>query len=286
MGILLGLLSACFWGLADFLAARVSRRSGAYRTLFYAQLIGWSALSVLLLPQNQLPSASLGIWLLAVLLGLLNVIGSLAFYRALQIGIVSLVSPIASSFAAVTMILALIGGERPSAIQLAGLVLTLISVVSIGRLSQARSNTQSIETSESSKGLGLAVLAALCFGFAMWLFDWTVPALGTIWPTWIVRLIAMLLLAAFAPTFNQPLDLPNKSLWPMLLAIGLIDTSAFLIYSLAITTAFTSVVAVLSSLFSVVTVVLAQLLLRERLSRAQWLALIGIFSGVGLISLP
>jgi drug/metabolite transporter (DMT)-like permease len=72
----------------------------------------------------------------------------------------------------------------------------------------------------------------------------------------------------------------------MLLAVGLLDTSAFLIYSIAITTTFTSIAAVLSSLFSVVTVVLAQLLLRERLSRAQWLALIGIFSGVGLISLP
>ncbi len=120
----------------------------------------------------------------------------------------------------------------------------------------------------------------------MWLFDWTVPILGTIWPTWIIRLVALLLLGALAPVFGQKLSGPVRSLWPMLVAVGLLDTSAFLIYSLAITTAFTSVVAVLSSLFSVVTVVLAQVLLRERLSRAQWLALIGVFSGVGLISLP
>jgi drug/metabolite transporter (DMT)-like permease len=285
MGIFLGLMAACFWGLADFFAARVSRASGAYRTLFYAQLIGWSALSLLLLSQGRLPAATLEIWLLAGLLGLLNVVGSLAFYRALQIGIVSLVSPIASSFAAVTMILALIGGERPGAIQLAGLVLTLISVVSIGCLSQGAS-AGSREMSRAATGLGLAVLAALCFGFAMWLFDWTVPTLGTLWPTWIVRLVAILLLGTFAPVFRQSLDLLAKPLWPMLLAIGLIDTSAFLAYSFAITTTFTSVAAVLSSVFSVFTVVLAQLLLRERLHPAQWLALVGLFSGVGLVSLP
>lgn len=285
MGTFLGLLAACFWGLADFFAARVSRASGAYRTLFYAQLIGWSALSFLLLSQGRLPAATLEVWLLAGLLGLLNVVGSLAFYRALQVGIVSLVSPIASSFAAVTMVLALVEGERPGAIQLAGLALTLISVISIGRLSAGRT-TRSEAIPSSSEGLGLAVLAALCFGFAMWLFDWTVPVMGTLWPTWIVRLVAMLLLGAFAPAFGQPLTLLTRSLWPMLLAIGLLDTGAFLVYSLAITMTFTSIVVVLSSLFSVFTVILAQLLLRERLSRAQWLALIGVFSGIGLISLP
>jgi uncharacterized membrane protein len=155
MGILLGLLSACFWGLADFLAARVSRQSGAYRTLFYAQLIGWSALSFLLMPQGRFPVASLQIWLLAGLLGLLNAIGSLAFYRALQIGLVSLVSPIASGFAAVTMVLALLWGERPGAIQLIGLVLTLVSVVSIARLSGAGNPRSPEGTKVPNRGLGL-----------------------------------------------------------------------------------------------------------------------------------
>src|SRR6266705_776488 len=101
MGIILGLSAALFWGTADFLVRYSTRIIGTYRTLFYMQFIGLACLSIFLVASGEFARLAARIswqwWILAILTALLNVISALALYRSFEIGVLTIVSPIAAS---------------------------------------------------------------------------------------------------------------------------------------------------------------------------------------------
>ena len=115
MGIILGLLAAITWGAADFCARYASHRMGAYLTLFFMQFVGLIGLGFYLLGSGQLQfqvmHTSWQPWIWALLAVALNIVSSLALYRAFVVGSLVLVSPIAASYAAVTVVLAFLSGE-------------------------------------------------------------------------------------------------------------------------------------------------------------------------------
>ena len=106
MGIILCLLSAIFWGAADFFARYATQRIGTYRTLLYMQFFGLVGLSIYLLATGAFsrfaPTDShyWQPWVWALLAAVLNVFSSLALYRAFEIGVLTVVSPIAASSSA------------------------------------------------------------------------------------------------------------------------------------------------------------------------------------------
>jgi uncharacterized membrane protein len=118
MGIFLGLTAAISLGIADFLVRFSTKMVGTYRTLFYMQLLGLIGLSIYGGASGLLPgrgtSTSWQTWIWAGAVVLLNVLSSLAFYRSLQIGIVSIVSPIAAGYAAIIVLLSLLTGSSLS----------------------------------------------------------------------------------------------------------------------------------------------------------------------------
>ncbi|HYX48369.1 MAG TPA: EamA family transporter, partial [Ktedonobacteraceae bacterium] len=132
MGIILGLSAAFFWGTADFLVRCTTRIIGAYRTLFYMQFIGLACLSIYLVASGELARQLAHInwqwWFLAFITALLNVISALALYRAFEIGVLAVVSPIAASSTALTVVLAIISGEMISRARGIGITAALIGV--------------------------------------------------------------------------------------------------------------------------------------------------------------
>ena len=118
MGIILGLSAALFWGTADFLVRYSTRIIGTYRTLFFMQFIGLTCLSVYLAATKDfmrlVDTISWQWWILAILTALLNVISALALYRSFEIGVLAIVSPVAASSTALTVVLAIISVEMIS----------------------------------------------------------------------------------------------------------------------------------------------------------------------------
>ncbi|HWZ17575.1 MAG TPA: hypothetical protein VNW73_02145, partial [Ktedonobacteraceae bacterium] len=112
MGIFLGLSAALFWGTADFLVRYSTRIIGTYRTLFFMQFIGLACLSVYLAATGDFMRLAATIswqwWILAVLVALLNVVSAFSLYRAFEVGVLAIVSPIAASSSALTVLLAII----------------------------------------------------------------------------------------------------------------------------------------------------------------------------------
>src|SRR6185437_6700344 len=126
-GIAFGLVAALCWGVADFCARGSSRTGGTFLTLFYVEIIATFGLLLLALPFGLISfaHAAMGIVALAILINLAILGGAALLYRAFAIGTLSLVSPIAASFAAITALLSLLTGERANPLQLVGIVLTV-----------------------------------------------------------------------------------------------------------------------------------------------------------------
>ncbi|MFZ0884728.1 MAG: DMT family transporter [Candidatus Acidiferrales bacterium] len=304
LAILLGLTGAFSWGAADFAARFASRRVGAYRTLFFMQFFGFLALSVYLKWTIGFSGVAPGWrpWVMAIAAGILNMVGSLALYHSFEIGTMSIVGPVSSSYPALTVALSLLSGERIHALRAAGLAVTLVGVIlaATSFAPQAKSAAATAvapagsataaggETAHAhlSKGVGWAIFAALAFGVMFWFLGfYVVPLVGSAVSVWVMRLTALVSLAVVAAPVGQSIRLPRGGVWWLLLAVGVLDTAAFVANNAGLSTGQVSVVSVLASLYGAVTVLLSWIFLRERLERSQWLGIVLIFAGVVMVSI-
>jgi drug/metabolite transporter (DMT)-like permease len=289
LAIILGLTGALCWGGADFAARFASRRVGAYRTLFFMQFFGFIALSVYLKFRGGFFD---GIapgwhpWALAALAGVINMIASLSLYYSFQIGVMSIVAPVSSAYPALTVTLAIVRGERITALRGVGLAITLVGVILAATTFTPSTGDSAKETAHLTKGVGWAILAALGFGVLFWFLGfYVVPAVGPAISVWVIRLTCFSVLAVAAVPAHQSLKLPSGSVWWLLAAIGFLDTAAFVANNAGLHTGQVSVVSVLASLYGAVTVLLAWISLRENLERSQWFGIILIFVGIVLVSI-
>src|SRR5271168_3790060 len=302
LAIILGLTGAFCWGAADFAARFASRRVGAYRTLFFMQFFGFVALSVYL---KFTGGFSRGIapgwqpWAMAVAAGLLNMLASLALYHSFEHGTLSIVGPVSSSYPALTVALSFLSGERIHAVRATGLAVTLLGVIlaatsfAQAKTAAAAENSEHVPANHPehsrahlSTGVGWAICAALGFGVLFWFLGFhVVPAVGSAVSVWVMRLTALVALAVASAPAGQTLRLPRGGVWWLLLAVGILDTAAFVVNNAGLSTGQVSVVSVLASLYGAITVLLAWIFLRERLERSQWLGIVLIFIGIVLVSL-
>lgn len=292
MGIILGLAGAVCWGVADFVARFSSRRVGAYRTLLFMQVFGFLGLSVYLQWTHAFARVSTHgwqPWAFGAVAGLLNMIASLALYYSFQIGVMSVVAPVSSSYPALTVALALLSGEHLQALRGVGLAVTLVGVVlastSFAADSGQASSSSSHPHAHLAKGVVWAIVAAVGFGVLFWFLGFhVVPVLGSVISVWMIRLTSFTVLVLAAAPVRQSIAPPHGSVWWLLLGVGLLDTAAFVFNNAGLHTGQVSVVSVLASLYGAVTVVLSWIFLRERLERSQWLGIMLIFAGIVLVS--
>lgn len=230
-------------------------------------------------------------WALAAIAGLLNVAASLALYHSFEVGTLSIVGPVSSSYPALTVMLSLLSGEHIHAMRGTGLAITLVGVIfastSFTTLRRKTDQADSgLPVGHLSKGVGWAITAALGFGVMFWFLGFHVlPAMGAPTSVWVMRLTSIAALAVVAAPASQSLALPRGIVWWGLFAAGILDTSAFLANNAGMQLGQISVVSVLASLYGAVTVLLAWIFLRERLKLNQWFGIVMIFVGIILVSL-
>ena len=256
MAALLALAGALGWGVGDFLGGIASRRLAVLTVLVISQTVGlvgvyvWVVLGGDPFPgvAELLPAAAAGVAALA---------GLAALYRGFALGAMGIVAPISAASPIVPLSVDAAHGDVPSTAQWfgVGLVLTGIVVLSWEPAEDGRTRI--------AAGAGLAIVAALAFGLFFVGIDagadesaaWAVAAART--ASVPVAVIAALLTAT---ALTAP-----RHLLPLVVAVGVFDTGANVSVAAATTRGAVGIVAVLSSLYPVVTVVLAWLVLGERL---------------------
>src|SRR5437588_4306681 len=289
MGILLGLLTALTWGGADFIARFATHRIGALRSMLYMQLIGFVTLTIslpLLGGWGHLTDGSgWQPWAWGFLAGFFNAMAGLGFYRAFEIGKMAVVAPLSASYPALTLLLSWMSGERVSAVRIARIICTLVGVVVVAGGEKTPDENDAEAVRRSGRGIGWSIFSAFGFAVLFWLLGIRViPRVGAIQTVWMIRLTSAVLTAAVILVSKQPVRLPRGEVRWMALGMGTLHTSAVFLSNRGMQMEQVAVITVLSSLYGAVTVGLAAVFLKERVSRWQWIGIVTIFVGIFLIS--
>jgi drug/metabolite transporter (DMT)-like permease len=272
---LLALSGAALWGAGDFLGGLSSRRLSVLAVLAISQAVGLAGIALWIWISSD-PYPGLSEILPAAAAGIAGIIGLAALYRGLAVGAMGIVAPISAASPLVPLAADVARGMTPALLQWLGIVLVLAGIVALSR------EPSGVGGERIAAGAGLAVVAALGFGgFVVGLdagSDKSAP-----WAVVAARSASVAIVLALAVLTSTSIR-PEGRFVPALVAIGAFDTGANICVAFATTKGAAGIVAVLSALYPIVTVVLARLVLGERLSLARRVGGVSALAGAVLVA--
>lgn len=278
ISILLGLAAALSWGAGDFSGGIASRKTGAYLTVLYGEAVGLVMLLVVI-PLSRQPFPDAASWIYALIAGALGTAGMVLLYRAMDAGKMSIAAPVSALLAAaLPVVVGALTEGTPDVFTSIGFALALGAVWLI---SQSEDGIKDILTHLAD--LRLPLLAGLGFGTYFTLMH-AASRETVYWPIVAGRLSGTVVIAAFV-LFSRKTWTPTRAAWPFLLINAILDVGGNFFYVLAGQAGRLDVSAVLSSLFPGATVLLAWIILKERLTRTQWLGIFAALTAIVIFTL-
>lgn len=257
MAAVLALGGAVCWGAGDFLGGLASRRMAVIAVLAISQAIGLAGVLVwIVVAHEAIPG--IGELLPAAAAGVAGVVGLGALYRGLAIGAMGIVAPISAASPLVGLTADAVQGTIPAALQWLGIALVLVGIATLSREPPDAGGRR------IASGVGLALVAALGFGLFVVGLDAGSDE-SAAWAVVAARATSVSIAVVVALVLSISLR-PQRGNWPLLVGIGVGDTLANVLVAIASTHGSVGIVAVLSALYPIVTVLLARLFLDERLT--------------------
>jgi drug/metabolite transporter (DMT)-like permease len=274
---LFGLLSALSWGAGDFTGGIVSRRSGAYRAAFYGESTGLIFLAIMLaITREPVPGWSAWGWSAAA--GAIGAGGLVLLFLSLAEGQMSIAAPVSALMGAVlSVIFSALTEGLPGPEKYIGFALALVAVWLI---SQGDGSEKKLHLHIAN--LRMPLLSGVCFGFYFILIHQGSHT-ATVWPMVAARSAGSLVLFFFALA-NHQLAWPDRRTAHLVFLNAAGDIGGNTFYILAGQAGRLDVAAVLGSLYPGSTVLLAGILLHERLNRAQWTGILAALVAIILMT--
>ncbi len=272
MSPFLALLSALSYGAADFLGGIATRKSErVFSVVVISQMVGLSLILVsLAVTGGDLVQGDVG-WAAAG--GVAGATGLLLLYRGLSIGTMSVVAPLSAILTAVVPVgWGIVTGERPSLLAAVGILIALIAIVLVSGGGRP-----------INRGPGLLEGIGAGIGFGVFFILISNTESAELWTLTFARLSSISVIAAVALIVGAPLR-PGKGVGRLIIGAGVLDMIANLLFLLAERRGLLTLVSVISALYPASTVVLARIVLHERLTRVRLIGLGLAAVGVGLIS--
>ena len=280
-GVMLG------WGITDFFAKKTVNKIGDAATLFWMQFLGIFPLLFIFIFNFNINDINLSNILLVSFWALVDGAGYLFFFRALEKGKVSIISPIVASYSAFSVIIsAIIFGEKIEIQTIIFLLLIFFGImIASVNLRQIRKDVS--DNKNKIRGIPEALFAVLLF--AIWFPFWNdFINKGESWITLLLgfRIFIAIFVFLFAKYKFIPLKIKNIKIFRWIILMALLDIGAYLALTWSYSKSnYTSLIAMLSSTFFVPTLILAKIFLKERLNVSQWIGITLIFTSIILLAL-
>lgn len=270
---LLALGASVSWGCGDFVGGFFSRRFAVaiVAVLTQAGALATAAAAALALGGLSRTGVEIG-----ALAGLCGGLGTVTYFRALSLGTMSVVAPIAACGAVVTLALALASGEEPPPLRLAGALVAFAGAMLASFHERRRGGS-------SRRSITLAGATAVLFGVLLYLLGRASDDGGAVSAVLGSRLAAFTLLALWLAALRPQLTVRRPAPLGVVFAAGALGAAANGLYGLAAERGLLSIVSLLASLYPVTTVVLAYLVLHERLTGVQAAGVAVALAGVALV---
>lgn len=290
------MLTALGWGTADFIARFTGRALGPRKALFGMLLTSGVVFSLVLAVSGPpwfsgagaagatTTGPGLAGWLYVLAMGIAITLGTLLLYWGLARGPVTVVAPIVASYPAFNLLIAVATGARPSAGQWAAMATVMTGVALVAMLAAPDEEaTQRHPKAHVRASAGIALLASLVFALNLEASQEALLAFGELPTVWLSRLIGVVIMACFLLAGRERPSLPLRT-WPLLTVQGVLDGGAYVALLAGSRGAGAEITIIVSSTFAAVTVGLARLVLKERMTRGQWAGIAFIVGGVAVLS--
>ncbi len=281
LSILLGIGGMFGWGIYDFLGGVFAKQIGPFKSLFWSQLAGLGAVGLLAFVfESSLDISGLSI-LLLVVAAVLYSAGYLFFFKGLEIGNVSIVAATMNLWAVFTMLFAfLLMGQRLSGIQTLG-VLLILGGVAVASLTWSDIKNQRFQP---SMGVKETVAGAFFFGVYWNVSEIVSEEIGWLFTTLLVKLGIILFLLVFSVFVRREISLATASAKTkiMLVVMGIVEAGAVAAVNYGLTIGDAILITPIASALSIVTIGLAIVFLKEKITRIQrfgvLMAIVGIIT--------
>jgi drug/metabolite transporter (DMT)-like permease len=268
-----GLAAAASWGAGGFTGGLSARQASVFSVAPFSRVTGIAAqIAFALALGERAPSQASLLWAAAA--GVAGSVGLIALYQSLAVGKMGINSPLTGVLAAAfpVLVAALTLGVPP-AVRLSGFALAVAGIWCLSRPAGAM---------QRPRGLGLAALSGLGFG-GFYVLISQVRGPSVFWPLAVATATALLIMVGLSAVRRQPLCPPRGVIGVALLA-GILDAGGNACFVLAAHAGRVDVAAVLGSLYPAFTVLLARVVLDERLSRTQTVGLVAAIAALPLIA--
>ena len=274
-----GLVAALCWGFHDVCARFLSQRTAISSCMFTVLLIGLIFHSLITLTTSTIEPIPKSAVYLSIGSGIFFGIATFGLYYAFQRGPVRLVSPLIAGYPIISVGWAVFLGDPVSEFQWLAVIIIVAGVSIVAVLSDS--------SDDDIPPIGLTIVFSIiaAIGFAgTFALGQSASALSDDMPnTLVTRLTAFLFLATILILLKQPIW-PNRQSLPWLIAMGLADGIALMCVLSAGDLPDAKYASVASSLFGMLTIILAWIFLRERMTKLQWAGCAVAFLGVGYLA--
>lgn len=279
LSILAGLGSMFGWGISDFLAGLFSKRIGNTKTFFWSQLAGLifaALLTLFFFVHFNIPTQ------IAILLPVASIFYAgayLLFYRGFEVGNISVVSATINLWAVFTMLFAFIFlGQRLSGIQLLGVTMIIAGVTLVSfKWSDIQANNTHL-----LQGVKETVFAAVLFGVFWNLSDLITGEIGWLQTTLFIKIGIILFLLLFSLFFKRGLSIAKTTSQTrlMIVLIGVLEAAAVACFNWGLTVGDVILVTPIASALTIVTISLAVVFLKEKITGVQGLGIVIAIIGI------
>lgn len=274
MGGLLALGAGACWGIGDFLGGLSTKRIHVLTVLLVSQAIGAVGITAWTLATGGAFPGLVEV-APAVGAGIAGLVGLAALYRGLAIGAMGIVAPISAAAPVIPLGVDLLRGDAPSPLQWIGVALVLAGVAVVSREPTHGQRRFAV-------GVGLALVAAVGFGCFYVALDAAAEE-SVPWAVLVARWTGVVIVLVVALAVAAPVR-PPTALVPALVGVALFDTGANVLLAAATTKTAAGIVAVLTSVYPLVTIVLARIVLGEQLSASRRVGGLVALSGAALVA--
>ena len=279
--VLAGLGGMFGWGLYDFFGGLFSKRIGNFKTFFWSQLAGLVFATLLIFAFAINLNIPPSIAILIPVASILYAAAYLLFFKGFELGNVSVISATMNLWAVFTMVFAFVFlGQRLSTSQFLG-VLMIIAGVALVSLKWSDIKDQNIKL---LSGVKETILAALLFGI-FWNFSEIISEkIGWLSTTLFVKIGIVLFMLLFSLLVNRELSIakttPKTKM--MILFAGVLEAAAVAIVNWGLTIGDAILVTPIASALSIVTIMMAVIFLKEKITKLQGIGMIIVITGIVL----
>jgi transporter family protein len=279
LSIFLGLGGMIGWGIYDFLGGVFAKQIGPFKSFFWSQLAGLLSIFLLAFVFTINLNASILVIGLSAIAAIIYAAGYLFFFKGFEIGNVSIVAATMNLWAVFTMLFAFIFmGQRLSTIQTVGVVM-IISGATLASLNWSDVRNQGFQL---SAGVKEAILGAFFFGVFWNISEIISEEMGWLFTTLFVKLGIILFLLFFSFLVKREISLSKATTQTkyMVVLMGIIEAGAVALVNFGLTIGDAILITPIASALSIVTITLAIVFLKEKVTKLQGVGIIAAIVGI------